>query len=39
MDIYDNYDLHDIADNTTRQKEIDDYLYDKEYEKDFDMEL
>ena len=39
MDVYDNYDLHDIADHTTRQKEIDDYLYDKEYEKDFDIEL
>ena len=31
--LYDNEDLHDIADNTTRE-EINDYLYTKNYEYD-----
>ena len=32
--LYDNEDLRDIADNTTREKEINDYLYTKNYEYD-----
>ena len=32
--LYDNEDLHDIADNTTREEEINDYLYTKNYEYD-----
>ena len=38
--LYDNEDLHDIADNTTREEEINDYLYTKNYEyddRDFDI--
>ena len=38
--LYDNEDLHDIADNTTREDEINDYLYTKNYEyddRDFDI--
>ena len=38
--LYDNEDLHDIADNTTREAEINDYLYTKNYEyddRDFDI--
>ena len=29
LDLYTNKDLHDIADNTTREDEINDYLYTK----------
>ena len=39
-DLYDNFDLHDIADNTSKEEEIKDYLYTKNYEyddKDFDI--
>ena len=39
QDLYDNFDLHDIADNTSKKK-INDYLYTKNYEyddKDFDI--
>lgn len=32
--LYDNEDLHDIADKTPREDEINDYLYTKNYEKD-----
>ena len=32
--LYDNEDLHDVADNTTREEEINDYLYTKNYEYD-----
>ena len=35
-----NFDLHDIADNTSKEEEINDYLYTKNYEyddKDFDI--
>ena len=32
--LYDNEDLHDIVDNTTREEEINDYLYTKNYEYD-----
>ncbi len=40
LDLYNNRDLHDIADNTTREKEINDYLYTKEYENnDKDIEI
>lgn len=40
LDLYTNKDLHDIADNTTREEEINDYLYTKNYEyddRDFDI--
>ena len=40
QDLYDNFDLHDIADNTSKEEEINDYLYKKNYEyddKDFDI--
>ena len=33
QDLYDNFDLHDIADNTSKE-EINDYLYTKNYEYD-----
>ena len=39
-DLYTSNDLHDIADNTSREEEIDDYLYNKNYEyndKDIDI--
>ena len=39
-DLYDNFDLHDIADNTSKEEEINDYLYTKNYEyddKDFNI--
>ena len=34
LDYYNDRDLHDIADNTPREDEINDYLYTKNYEKD-----
>ena len=34
QDLYDNFDLHDIADNTSKEEEINDYLYTKNYEYD-----
>jgi len=34
LDLYTNKDLHDIADNTPREDEINDYLYTKNYEND-----
>ena len=40
LDLYTNKDLHDIADKTTREDEINDYLYTKNYEndgRDFDI--
>lgn len=40
QDLYDNFDLHDIVDNTSKEEEINDYLYKKNYEyddKDFDI--
>ena len=40
QDLYDNFDLHDIVDNTSKEEEINDYLYTKNYEyddKDFDI--
>lgn len=40
QDLYDNFDLHEIANNTSKEQEINDYLYTKEYEyddKDFDI--
>ena len=40
LDLYTNKDLHDIADNTPREDEINDYLYTKNYEnegRDFDI--
>ena len=33
---YSNKDLHDISDNTSREDEINDYLYDIKYGKDKD---
>ena len=40
---YENKDLHDIADNTSRENEINDYLYQNKYGKDkdddFDIEI
>lgn len=33
QDLYDNFDLHDISDNTSKE-EINDYLYTKNYEYD-----
>ena len=36
--LYKNEDLHDIADNTSREDEVNDYLYDMKYGKDdFDI--
>ena len=40
VDLYNKKDLHDIADNTSKEQEINDYLYDKEYkydDKDFEI--
>ena len=40
QDLYDNFALHDIADNTSKEEEINDYLYTKNYEyddKDFNI--
>lgn len=40
LDLYTNKDLHDIADDTTKENEINDYLYTKNYEndrRDFDI--
>ncbi len=34
QDLYDNFDLRDIADNTSKEEEINDYLYTKNYEYD-----
>ena len=34
QDLYDNFDLHDIVDNTSKEEEINDYLYTKTYEYD-----
>ena len=38
LDYYNDRDLHDIADSTTREKEINDYIYEQNYgyEKDYD---
>lgn len=32
--LYDNFDLYDIADNTSKEEEINDYLYTKNYNYD-----
>lgn len=40
QNLYDNFDLHEIANNTSKEQEINDYLYTKNYEyddKDFDI--
>ena len=40
VDLYNNKDLHDIVDNTSKKQEINDYLYNKEYkydDKDFEI--
>ena len=34
QDLYDNLDLHDIANNTSKEQEINDYLYNKDYDYD-----
>ena len=38
QNLYDNFDLHDIANNTSKEQEINDYLYSKDYDdKDIDI--
>ena len=40
QELYDNFDLHEIANNTSKEQEINDYLYTKEYDyddRDFDI--
>ena len=38
QDLYDNFDLHDIVNNTSKEQEINDYLYSKDYDdKDIDI--
>ena len=39
QEIYDNEDLHDIADNTSKENEINDYLYSKNYNYDNDKDI
>lgn len=39
LDLYDNEDLHDIADNTSKEEEINDYLYHNDYEYDDDKDI
>ena len=34
QDLYDNFDLYDIANNTSKEKEVNDYLYNKNYDYD-----
>ena len=34
QDLYDNFDLHEIANDTSEEQEINDYLYSKEYDYD-----
>ena len=34
QNLYDNFDLHDIVNNTSKEQEINDYLYIKEYDYD-----
>ena len=34
QDLYDNFDLHDIANNTSKENEINDYLFIQEYDYD-----
>lgn len=34
QDLYDNFDLHDIANNTSKEQEVNDYLYNKNYDYD-----
>ena len=34
QDLYDNFDLHEIANNTSKEQEVNDYLYNKEYDYD-----
>ena len=38
QDLYDNFDLHDIANNTSKEQEINDYLYSKDYD-DRDIDI
>ena len=38
QNLYDNFDLHDIANDTSKEQEINDYLYSKDYDdKDIDI--
>ena len=39
QEIYDNEDLHDIADNTSKKNEINDYLYSNNYDYDNDKDI
>ena len=34
QNLYDNFDLHDIANNTSKEQEINDYLYSNEFDYD-----
>lgn len=34
QDLYDNFDLHDIANDTSKEQEINDYLYSNEFDYD-----
>ena len=38
QNLYDNFDLHDIANNTSKEQEINDYLYSKDYD-DRDIDI
>ena len=39
QEIYDNEDLHDIADNTSKENEVNDYLYSNNYDYDNDKDI
>ena len=39
QEIYDNEDLHDIADHTSKEDEINDYLYSNNYDYDNDKDI
>ena len=38
QNLYDNFDLHDIVNNTSKEQEINDYLYSKDYD-DRDIDI
>ncbi len=38
LDYYNDSDLHDIADGTSREDEINDYIYEQNYETDKDYD-
>lgn len=39
QEIYDNEDLHDIANHTSKENEINDYLYSNNYDYDNDKDI